>query len=313
MEVIRDIDKWDFRGESIVTIGTFDGVHYGHKRILNRLKEIKTDINQKTIVFTFEPHPRKVLFPEQTDLQLLTSLTEKIALFEKAGIDICVMFPFTSAFAKIEPITFIKDILVQKLKLKKLVIGYDHKFGKDRKGDISTFRELAEELNYEVEEITAQEINDNNVSSTKIRRALFDGDVLTAALYLGHNYTLIGKVIKGKMLGRTIGYPTANLLISDKDKLIPKNGVYFVKTEIDNCFNFGMMNIGLNPTTDSDNKLKLEVNIFNFDKDIYEKDIKIEFLQRIREEEKFDSIEALKNKIKSDENKCKELIKNTEL
>lgn len=309
MEVVKDIENWDFSGEGIVTIGTFDGVHYGHRKILSRLNELKTDKNQKTIVFTFEPHPRKVLFPEQSDLQLLTTLDEKIDLIEKAGTDILILYPFSKEFAQIEPIDFIRNVLFEKLKVKKLVIGYDHKFGKDRKGDITTFKNEALDYKYEVEEIPVQEINDINVSSTKIRRALFDGDVKAATTYLGYNYAFSAKVIAGKKLGRTIGYPTANLLINDKDKLIPKIGVYFVNVEVEGIRYFGMMNVGVNPTTDADNKLKIEVNIFNFDKDIYTKTIRVGFLERLRDEEKFNSIEELTEKIKSDERTCKELIK----
>lgn len=311
MEIIRDIEKWDFRGQGIVTIGTFDGIHSGHIRILRRLNELKTDINQKTIVFTFDPHPRKVLFPEHTDLQLLNVLDEKIELLKKAGVDILIIFPFTLSFAQIEPEKFIKEILVQKLKLFRLVIGYDHKFGKDRKGDIYSFEKLANEFNYSVEEIPVQEINELNVSSTRIRKALFKGDVNTAALYLGYNYFFSGSVIQGKKLGTTLGFPTANLLVEDKDKLIPLPGVYLVKAESAEFSNYGMMNIGLNPTTDTDNKLKIELNIFNFDKNIYGKVIKVEFFARIRDEIKFNSLEELKAKIKEDESQCKELLKTT--
>lgn len=308
MEIIKDIENWHFRGDGIVTIGTFDGVHYGHKKILKRLNEIKTDNNQKSIVLTFSPHPRKVLFPEQSDLQILTGDGEKTRLIETEGIDILIIYPFTKEFAQIEPYKFVKEILVDKLKLKKLVIGYDHKFGKDRKGDINTFKSYAREFNFSVEEIPVQEINEINVSSTRIRKALFEGDVRTANNYLGHNYLINGTVIRGKKLGRTIGYPTANLLINDKDKLIPKNGVYFVKVNVNGLIYYGMMSIGTNPTTDTDNKLKLEVNIFNFSDEIYGKVIEVSFLERIRDEEKFESIEKLINKIKSDESKCKELI-----
>lgn len=310
MEIVKDIENWHFKGEGIVTIGTFDGVHFGHKKILNRLNEIKTDKNQKTIVFTFSPHPRSVLFPEQNDLQILTSDKEKIRLIDSLGIDVLIIYPFTKEFAQIEPLKFIKEILVEKLGLKKLVIGYDHKFGKDRKGDINTFKTQAPNFGFEVEEIPVQEINELNVSSTRIRKALFEGDVKLAKAYLGHSYVVNGEVIHGKKLGRTIGYPTANLLIKDKDKLIPKNGVYFVKVNVSGHFYYGMMNIGTNPTTDTDLKLKAEVNIFNFNEDIYGTEIEVSFLDRIRNEEKFESLQELINAIKKDEIKCKELALN---
>lgn len=308
MELITDINTWNFRGEGIVTIGAFDGVHFGHQRILTRLNELKTEQNQKTIVFTFNPHPRKVLFPEQTDLQMLTSRAEKLKLIESLGTDILIEFPFSLEFSQIEPLDFISEILVKKLHVKKLVIGYDHKFGKNREGNLQTFKEQATKYNYTVEEIPAQEIDDINISSTKIRKALFDGSIKEATKYLGYFYPLQGKVVEGKKLGRTIGYPTANIQLFDKEKLIPKTGVYLTRVEVNGGDYYGMMNIGFNPTTDSDNKLKLEVNIFNFDKDIYGKEIDVKLIERIRDEEKFNSIEELKNKIKSDETICKQLI-----
>ncbi len=313
MELIKDIENWDFTGSGIVTIGTFDGVHLGHKHLLQHLNQLKTDINQKSIVFTFDPHPRKVLFPEQLDLQLLTTLEERIDLIKQAGVDILVIYPFNVEFSQIEPVVFIKNLLCDRLKIKKLVIGYDHKFGKDRKGDINTFKLLAASCDYTVDEIPVQEINELNISSTRIRKALFTGDVKTASMNLGYNYQISGRVISGKKLGRTIGFPTANLEVNDKDKLIPASGVYLIKVDIDNIVYHGMMNIGTNPTTDSDNKLKLEVNIFNFDKEIYGSTLKVEFLERIRDEQKFNSVKVLVEHLETDENKCKELLKKINL
>lgn len=308
MELITDINNWNFRGDGIITIGTFDGVHFGHKRILTRLNELKTEKNHKTIVFTFNPHPRKVLFPEQTDLQMLTTREEKIELIRNLGTDLLIEFPFSLEFSQIEPLEFISEILVKKLHVKKLVIGYDHKFGKNREGNLQTFKEQASKYNYSVEEIPAQEIDDINISSTKIRKALFEGQIKDASKYLGYFYSLQGKVVEGKKLGRTIGYPTANIKLFDSEKLIPKTGVYFTQVKIEGEVHYGMMNIGFNPTTDTDKKLKLEVNIFNFDKDIYGKVIEVKLMDRIRDEEKFNSLEELKNKIKSDEIICKQLI-----
>lgn len=308
MELITDINNWNFRGDGIITIGTFDGVHFGHKRILTRLNELKTEKNHKTIVFTFNPHPRKVLFPEQTDLQMLTTREEKIELIRNLGTDLLIEFPFSLEFSQIEPLEFISEILVKKLHVKKLVIGYDHKFGKNREGNLQTFKEQASKYNYSVEEIPAQEIDDINISSTKIRKALFEGQIKDASKYLGYFYSLQGKVVEGKKLGRTIGYPTANIQLFDSEKLIPKTGVYFTQVKIEGEVHYGMMNIGFNPTTDTDKKLKLEVNIFNFDKDIYGKVIEVKLMDRIRDEEKFNSLEELKNKIKSDEIICKQLI-----
>ena len=308
MEVVKDLDNWSFVDDSIVTIGTFDGVHRGHKKLLQKLIQIRSVKGGKTVVFTFEPHPRKVLFPDQTDLQLLSNLEEKIELIKKEGIDIVIVFPFTKAFSQIEPEKFIREILVEKLKVKTLVIGYDHKFGKDRKGDINTFKEYSDKYNFSVEEIPAEEINDINISSTKIRKSLFEGDIKGASAFLGYNYFINGIVVHGKKLGKTISFPTANIAIADRDKLIPKNGVYLVGVEVEDFKGFGMMNVGTNPTTDSDEKLKLEVNIFNFDKDIYGHFIKVEFIERLRDGKKFNSIEELITAIKNDEINCKRIL-----
>jgi riboflavin kinase/FMN adenylyltransferase len=308
MEVVKNLDNWKSVDNSIVTIGTFDGVHRGHKKLLRRLNQIKDEKGGKSVVFTFDPHPRKVLFPDQKDLQLLSNLDEKIELIGKEGIDIVIIYPFTTAFSQIEPEKFIKEILVEKLKVKTLVIGYDHKFGKDRKGDINTFKANASKYGYEVEEIPAEEINAINISSTKIRKSLFDGDVKEASAFLGYTYFINGYVVHGKKLGKKISFPTANIVLPDKDKLVPKNGVYLVGVEVEGFKGYGMMNVGTNPTTDTDEKIKLEVNIFNFDKDIYGEAIKVEFIERLRDEKKFNSIEELIAAIKNDEINCKRIL-----
>ena len=308
MEVVKDLDNWSFVDDSIITIGTFDGVHRGHKKLLQMLGEIKAKNGGKSVVFTFEPHPRKVLFPDQTDLKLLSNLDEKIELIEREQIDAVIVYPFTTIFSQIEPEKFIKEILVEKLKVKTLVIGYDHKFGKDRKGDINTFKNASGKYGFDVYEIPAEEINDINISSTKIRKALFDGDVKNASTFLGYNYFINGIVVHGKKLGKTLSFPTANIAIPDADKMIPKNGVYLVGVEVEGFKGFGMMNVGTNPTTDKDEKLKLEVNIFNFDKDIYGRFIKVEFIERLRDEKKFNSIEELITAIKNDEINCKRIL-----
>lgn len=309
MRLISDFKDWQFEGQGIVTIGTFDGVHLGHQKILKRLAEVKQKTGGESIVFTFDPHPRKILFPGQNDLQLITNLDEKTQLLKKAGVDIAVVYAFTPEFAQIDPDRFIKEILVEKLNTKVLVIGYDHKFGKNRSGNIETFKAASKIYGFEVEEIPAQEVNEINISSTKIRKALFEGDVKTAKQFLGYNYFLSGNVVHGKKLGRTIGIPTANLKVNNADKLIPGKGVYFVGVEVEGFKGFGMMNIGTNPTVDNTPELKLEVNIFNFSDDIYNKQVKVEFKERIRDEKKFNSIEELIAAIKNDEKICKSFIK----
>lgn len=309
MRIIKDINTADIKEDTIVTIGTFDGVHLGHLKILNRLKELKKTHSTKSVVLTFDPHPRKIVFPEQNDLKLLSLLAEKNELLDLAGVDYVVIFEFTQAFSQIEPEKFIKEVLAEKLNVKTLVIGYDHKFGKNRSGDINTFKLFGKELNYKVEEIQAKDINNINISSSKIRKALEEGDVELAASFLGYNYFLSGQVIHGKKLGKTIGYPTANIAIESSDKLIPKPGVYFVEVITTGFKGYGMLNIGTNPTTDNDSLIKIEVNIFNFDEDIYNKKIKIAFLKRIRDEQKFNSIDELKKALKNDELICKSLIK----
>lgn len=300
----------DFRIEkpSIVTIGTFDGVHLGHQKILNRLKELKEKTGYQTVVLTFNPHPRKVLFPSQTDLKLITLTHEKIELLKHHGIDICVVYPFDKDFAGIDANYYIEQILVKSLNVKHLVIGYDHKFGKNREGDISVLKKFSKNYNYQVEEVSALDIDNINISSSKIRKALDEGDLETANNYLGYNFILNATVIKGKQLGNTIGFPTANLKLMETEKIIPKIGVYFVKVFIETTYYFGMMNIGHNPTVESTSSLKQEVNIFDFEGNLYEKNITIKFLNRLRNEIKFESLDKLINQLKIDKQNCLNLI-----
>jgi riboflavin kinase/FMN adenylyltransferase len=300
----------DFRIEkpTILTIGTFDGVHYGHQQILKRLNEVKRELGLQTALLTFDPHPRKVLFPEQKDLKLLTPTDEKLELLKQNGVDITIVYPFNKAFAQMDAKLYISNILCKSLKVKHLIIGYDHKFGKNRDGDMSTLKTYASELNYTVEEISAQDIDNINVSSSKIRHAIDNGDITLANKYLGYSYFINGTVIKAKQLGRTIGYPTANIRVSDPDKLIPAIGVYLVEVAIEKEKHYGMLNIGKNPTTDSDDSVKIEVNLFNFDRDIYGSRIRVNFLQRIRNEHKFNGIEELKEQLGKDKAMCLGLI-----
>jgi riboflavin kinase / FMN adenylyltransferase len=287
-----------------ITICTFDGVHLGQQKIIKRLLELKHKQGGEIVLFTFDPHPRKVLFPEQSDLKLITTTQEKCELLERFGIDHVLVYPFTKAFSQMNAEHYISEVISGGLKTKTLVIGYDHRFGSNREGDIGTLKLLAPVYNFDVEEISVQEINELNISSTRIRRAIDDGDIKTANNFLGYSFFITGKVVKGKQLGRTIGYPTANVFVEDNDKLIPKIGVYAVNVIIRETSFKGMLNVGVNPTTDSDNKLKIEVNIFDFDSDIYGETIKVEFIKWIRNEEKFANLDELKQALANDKVAC---------
>ena len=289
---------------AIVTIGTFDGVHLGHQKIIKRLIEIKQKQGGGTLLFTFDPHPRKVLFPEQTDLRLITTTQEKCDLLQQFGIDHVLVFPFTKAFSKMPAADYIKDVIINGLKTKTLVIGYDHRFGSSREGNINMIKAMSVDHKFSVEEIPVQEINSLNISSSRIRTALEKGDIETANDNLGYSFFIIGEVFKGKQLGRTIGYPTANIRIEHVDKLIPKIGVYAVSVIIEEKKFKGMLNIGVNPTTDDSNELKIEVNVFDFNRDLYGTKIKVEFIKRIRNEQKFTNLDELKQQLAKDKIAC---------
>ena len=304
MQVFNQISQTTNLKNTIVTIGTFDGVHLGHQKIIKRLLELKQQQGGETLLFTFDPHPRKVISPNENNLQLITTTQEKCELLKQFGIDNVLVYPFTKEFAQTQAKDYVSEIISKGLKTKTLVIGYDHHFGSNREGNIDTLKELCIDYNFDVEEISAQEINQLNVSSTRIRKAIADGDVQTANEFLGYRFFMTGVVVKGKQLGRTIGYPTANVFIENADKLIPKIGVYAVNVFHKEKAYKGMLNIGTNPTTDADNKIKIEVNIFDFDFEIYGDEIKLEFVKRIRNEEKFANLEELKNALANDKIAC---------
>lgn len=282
----------------MVTIGTFDGVHIGHRKILERIIHSAQELDCNSIVLTFFPHPRMVL-QEGSDVKLLNTMEEKIALLEEIGIDNLIIHPFDKEFSRLTAEEFVKEILVDKLHIEKIIIGYDHRFGRNRTADINDLIHFGKEYGFEVEQISAQEINDNTVSSTKIRNAILEGNSALAKEYLGYNYFFSGTIVKGKQLGRTIGFPTANIHIEEDYKLIPKNGVYVVKGTYNKETLFGMMNIGTRPTVEGKNQT-IEVHFFDFDKDIYNQHITIELLEFIRDEHKFESLDALKNQIQKD-------------
>lgn len=284
---------------TVITIGTFDGVHAGHQKIIERLVATARMSELESAILTFFPHPRMVL-QKESDIKLINTIEERKQILEKSGLDHLVVHPFTHQFSRLTALEFVRDILVNKLKAKKVIIGYDHRFGRNRTADINTLREFGERFGFDVEEISQQDVEDVAVSSTKIRKALMEGRVERANNYLQHPFTLTGTVVKGKGLGRDFGYPTANLHIEEGYKLIPKNGVYVVRAIIDEVPYYGMMNIGTNPTVGG-TEVTIETYFFLLDKDLYGKKLQIEMLTRIRDEKKFDTVEALKLAMKQDE------------
>lgn len=284
---------------SVVTIGTFDGVHIGHKAILRRLVETAKKEDLDSVVLTFFPHPRMVL-QQDMDLKLLNTIEERTQLLQETGLDHLVIHPFTHAFSRLTALEYVRDILVNSLKAKKIIIGYDHRFGRNRTANIENLKEFGYTYGFEVVEISAKEIDDVAISSTKVRKALVAGDIETANSYLGYNFMVTGKVVRGKAIGRTINYPTANLKLKEAYKLVPKNGVYIVQSILNNKIIFGITSIGTNPTVGGIEKT-IETHFLDFDKDLYGEEITIGFLKFIREEETFDSIETLRQEIAKDE------------
>lgn len=300
LKIFNSISYYIYSKPTIVTIGTFDGVHIGHKKILEKIICNTNNSDYESLVLTFFPHPRTVLQSE-TEMKQLNTIEEKSDLIKKAGIDNLVIHPFDKDFSQLTAEEFVQKVLVSTFNVKKIVIGYDHRFGRNRTANIDDLIAFGNKYNFEVEQISAEELNEVAVSSTKIRNALSEGNIELANSFLGYNYSIKGLIVQGKQLGRTIGFPTANVRINEDYKLIPKSGVYVVKCKIENQSYFGMMNIGINPTVEDTNKVqKLEVNIFDFDDDIYNETITVSILKRIRSEQKFDSLEALKNQIALD-------------
>ncbi len=307
MKIYNHINEFRPVKNPVVTTGTFDGVHLGHQKIIQRLKETAARIGGESVLLTFFPHPRMVLFPDHRQV-LLNTLGEKTELLAKAGIGHLIIHPFTREFSMLSSNEFIGNVLVEKLGTKKLVIGYDHHFGKNREGSFGHLQEFGPVYGFEVEEIPAREIDHVSVSSTRIRNALQTGDVKTAAAFLGYNYMLSGMVVKGRQLGRTIGFPTANLRVNDAYKLVPADGVYAVWVKRGNAVHKGMMSIGMNPTVDGKERT-IEVNLLDFDADIYGETLTLEFVQRLRNEEKFDGLEALKVQLAKDREMTLEALK----
>ncbi|MBN2869021.1 MAG: bifunctional riboflavin kinase/FAD synthetase [Flavobacteriaceae bacterium] len=301
------IVKENNSNHTVLTIGTFDGVHIGHQKIIKRLVEVSKIKNLTPSLLTFFPHPRMVL-QKDANIKLINTIDEKKDILKRFGISNLVIKEFTKEFSRLTAEDFVKNILVEDLKAKHIIIGYDHHFGRNRNANIDDLKQFGKSFDFDVEEISKQDINDVAVSSTKIRAALKEGDIKTANTYLGYNFMLTGKVIDGKKLGKTINYPTANLYIEETYKLIPKHGVYVVKSTIDNKEVFGMTNIGYNPTVNGKHQT-IETHFFDFNKNLYGKNLKIELLQRLRDEQKFSSVEELQSQLHIDKKNALEFIK----
>jgi len=299
LKLFHSINDFQSTKKTILTLGTFDGVHIGHKKILERITQNTENGKYESLVLTFFPHPRMVL-QEKSEIRLLNTIEEKIKLLEATGIENLVVHPFNESFSRLTAEEFVRTILVEKFQIQKIIIGHDHRFGRNRTANIDDLIAFGLEYGFEVEQISAEEIQDVSVSSTKIRKALNEGNMALANEYLGYSYFLNGTVVKGKQLGRTIGFPTANIYIEEDYKLIPKIGVYVAKAIVNGETLYGMMNIGFNPTVNGE-KQTIEIHLFNFDKDIYDQNIEVSLLHYIREEQKFGSLDALKAQLHQDQ------------
>ena len=302
MRIYKGIEDLGAFENSVVTIGTFDGVHLGHQKILSRLNNLAKENAGESILFTFYPHPRMVVFPDNHNLKLIQTIDEKIDALRDFGLDNLIIYPFTKEFSRLTAFEFVRDILVEKLKVKTLVIGYDHQFGRNREGDLEFLKESAKIFDFNVEEISAEEVQEVNVSSTKIRQSLLNGEIERTNEFLGRSFQCSGVVVEGQKIGRTIGFPTANIDLNNQHKRLPKDGVYAVRAEINGIFYNGMMNIGFNPTVLSkeSTEKKIEVHLFDFDADIYGEHMAVFLYRYIRNEKTFSNLEALKSQLKYD-------------
>jgi riboflavin kinase/FMN adenylyltransferase len=311
VKVYQDFEEVGKIPNAVLTIGTFDGVHLGHQKIIERLKEEARKVNGETVLFTFFPHPRMVINPTNHGLKLIQTQAEKIENLERLGLDHLIIFPFTKEFSTLSADEFVKDYLVNKLHVKTIVVGYDHQFGKNREGSLKQLQKLSETLPFKVIEIPAHEVDEINVSSTKIRQAIEIGDIQTANSYLNEPFEISGKIVKGNQIGRTIGFPTANIEIGDDLKIIPTIGVYAVEVILEDQRKLhGMMNIGIRPTVTDSKEVKIEVFIFDFSEAIYDQRIKVYLLQRIRGEHRFQSVEVLRAQLQEDEKTVRTIFSN---
>ncbi len=308
MKIIQSISAFNSSTKTIVTIGTFDGVHIGHQKILKDLIQTAKEEKKKSVLLTFFPHPRMVL-QKDVSIKLLNTIEEKSYLLKNMGLDYLIIHPFSKEFSRLTALDFIRDFLINKLNTSRLIIGYDHHFGKNREGNINQLKDYSMLYDFEVQEIPAQDIDNVSVSSTKIRKALLAGDLKTANVFLGYYYMLQGTVVAGKKIGKKIGFPTANIDIEKPYKLIPKTGVYVVMSTLNGEKVFGMMNIGYRPTVQGEGQT-IEVHFFDFNQDLYGKKITVELIYFLRKEQKFDSVENLINQLHIDKKKTLSYLKN---
>jgi len=306
LKIFNDLATYKSNKNTFVTLGTFDGVHVGHQKVIKNLVKNAALNNATSVLLTFFPHPRVVLKKNES-IKLINTIDERIKLLEKTGLDILVIHKFTEEFSKQTALEFVKTILVNTLKISKLVIGYDHQFGKNRDGNFKQLETYGKILNFDVQAIAQKDIDNAAVSSTKIRKAIESGNIEKANNNLGYHFMLTGEVVKGKKLGKKIGFPTANLQIKETYKLLPKTGSYIVKSKIENNTVFGMMNIGFRPTVSGKNQT-IEIHFFDFNKDLYGTTIQVDVLKFLRDEQKFESVELLKNQLQKDKEKSLEII-----
>ncbi|MCV6631526.1 MAG: bifunctional riboflavin kinase/FAD synthetase [Flavobacteriaceae bacterium] len=306
MKTYKSIHDYSPKGKTLITIGTFDGVHLGHQKILKKLVAQAKQFDLEATILTFFPHPRMVL-QQDSSIRLLNTIEEKSLLLEQIGIRHLIVQEFTQEFSRQTALEYVRDVLVNQLQIAKIMIGYDHRFGRNRTANIQDLREYGDLYDFEVEEITAKEIGEVAVSSTKVRNALIRGDIHTANTYLGYDYFLTGTVLSGKALGRTIGFPTANIYIEKVYKLIPAHGVYVIYSYIEGVLVFGMMNIGYNPTV-ADGDTHVEVHFFDFKGDLYHMELQIHCIARVRDEQKFENVEALQEQLAKDQMYCKTIL-----
>ncbi|SEO44459.1 riboflavin kinase / FMN adenylyltransferase [Mucilaginibacter gossypiicola] len=299
MRVYHNIDEFTAVNNAVVTIGTFDGVHIGHRKIISGIKELAESTGGETVILTFFPHPRMILHPEDESLKLITTIAEKAELMDRLGVDHLIITPFSRDFSNQSAESYIRDVLVNKIGTKKIVVGYDHRFGKDRQGGFDDLQRLGPVYGFDVVEIPEQDINEVAISSTRIRNALLNGDIDLANTFLGYPFFITGKVVRGDQIGRQIGYPTANIVVEEKYKLIPGDGIFAVTVIIADQRYKGMAYIGSRPTVNGLTR-NIEVNIFDFNEEIYNQTIRMEFHHYIRGDVKFSSLDELKVQLAQD-------------